>query len=81
MKQNKKDFMPSRLFIYYNERDIEGTVDSDSGAQIRVLQVKVTVQKTSGHMILVNLLKSLLKNAMMMQFNTRQFSTRGLYVH
>lgn len=26
---------PSRLFIYYNERVIEGTVDSDSGAQIR----------------------------------------------
>ena len=29
------DFMPSRLFIYYNERVIEGTVDTDSGAQIR----------------------------------------------
>src|SRR6266568_5805089 len=27
--------MPSRLFIYYNERTLEGTVDSDSGAQIR----------------------------------------------
>ncbi|MGD0615744.1 MAG: C1 family peptidase, partial [Verrucomicrobiota bacterium] len=26
---------PSRLFIYYNERAMEGTVDSDSGAQIR----------------------------------------------
>ncbi|RAN74094.1 peptidase C1 [Bacillus sp. SRB_336] len=26
---------PSRLFIYYNERVIEGTVKSDSGAQIR----------------------------------------------
>jgi C1A family cysteine protease len=26
---------PSRLFIYYNERAIEGTVGSDSGAQIR----------------------------------------------
>jgi C1A family cysteine protease len=34
MKQNE-DFMPSRLFIYFNERVIEGTVDSDSGAQIR----------------------------------------------
>src|SRR6266849_2934321 len=32
MKENKKEFMPSRLFIYYNERSIEGTVDSDSGA-------------------------------------------------
>ncbi|HEX4737215.1 MAG TPA: C1 family peptidase [Allosphingosinicella sp.] len=29
------DFMPSRLFIYYNERDIEGTVGNDNGAQIR----------------------------------------------
>jgi C1A family cysteine protease len=35
MKQHKKDFMPSRLFIYYNEREMEGTVNSDSGAQIR----------------------------------------------
>ena len=29
------DFVPSRLFIYYGERVIEGTVASDSGAQIR----------------------------------------------
>jgi C1A family cysteine protease len=28
-------FMPSRLFIYYNERLLEGSVDSDSGAMIR----------------------------------------------
>ena len=28
-------FIPSRLFIYYNERDIENTVNYDSGAQIR----------------------------------------------
>ena len=28
-------FIPSRLFIYYNERAIEGTVSSDSGAMIR----------------------------------------------
>ena len=27
--------MPSRLFIYYNERAIEHTIASDSGAQIR----------------------------------------------
>lgn len=27
--------MPSRLFIYYNERAMEGSVRSDSGAQIR----------------------------------------------
>jgi C1A family cysteine protease len=35
MKQGSQDFMPSRLFIYYNERVMEGTVASDSGAQIR----------------------------------------------
>jgi len=35
LKEKKKDFMPSRLFIYYNERVIEHTVSSDSGAQIR----------------------------------------------
>lgn len=34
-KQGLKDYMPSRLFIYYNERDIEGTTDQDSGAMIR----------------------------------------------
>ena len=28
-------FMPSRLFIYYNERVMEGTINEDSGAQIR----------------------------------------------
>ncbi len=36
MKQNLAQiFTPSRLFIYYNERDMEGTVNSDSGAQLR----------------------------------------------
>src|ERR1700722_11002239 len=34
-KQGKKEFTPSRLFIYYNERAIEGTVSQDSGAQVR----------------------------------------------
>jgi C1A family cysteine protease len=29
------DFTPSRLFIYYNERAMENTILSDSGAQIR----------------------------------------------
>jgi C1A family cysteine protease len=31
----KPDFIPSRLFIYYNERVIENTVPYDNGAQIR----------------------------------------------
>ena len=35
MKQGVPSFVPSRLFIYYNERAMEGTVESDSGAQIR----------------------------------------------
>jgi len=36
MKQNlTPDFVPSRLFIYYNERVTEGDVESDNGAQIR----------------------------------------------
>ncbi len=36
MKQKIKTyFLPSRLFIYYNERAMEGTINSDYGAQIR----------------------------------------------
>lgn len=36
MKENQPNiFLPSRLFIYYNERALEGTVNEDSGAQIR----------------------------------------------
>ena len=34
-KQGLPDFMPSRLFIYYNERAMEGHAPLDSGAQIR----------------------------------------------
>jgi C1A family cysteine protease len=34
-KQKEQDFQPSRLFIYYGERETEGTIDSDSGAMIR----------------------------------------------
>lgn len=36
MKEKKTSpYVPSRLFIYYNERLMEGTVHTDSGAQIR----------------------------------------------
>jgi C1A family cysteine protease len=38
MKQKQassSSLVPSRLFIYYNERTIEGTVGNDAGAQIR----------------------------------------------
>ncbi len=31
----KPDFVPSRLFIYYNERAMENSIGSDAGAQIR----------------------------------------------
>lgn len=34
-KEGHKELQPSRLFIYYNERKIEGTIGQDSGAQIR----------------------------------------------
>jgi C1A family cysteine protease len=35
LKQRLPDFVPSRLFIYYNERAMEHSIASDSGAQIR----------------------------------------------
>jgi len=35
IKQKRDNFVPSRLFIYYNERVIEGTVNEDAGAMIR----------------------------------------------
>lgn len=36
IKQNTaSEFTPSRLFIYYNERAIEGTIASDAGASLR----------------------------------------------
>lgn len=34
-KQNLTRWVPSRLFIYYNERVMEGTVKEDAGAEIR----------------------------------------------
>ena len=30
-----KDFTPSRLFIYYNERAVEGSINQDAGAMLR----------------------------------------------
>lgn len=35
MKTDSTVFLPSRLFIYYNERMIQGTTERDSGALIR----------------------------------------------
>jgi C1A family cysteine protease len=34
-QERQPDFMPSRLFIYFNERSMEGTVDIDAGAMLR----------------------------------------------
>ena len=33
--QNKESFTPSKLFIYYNAREVIGTANEDSGAMIR----------------------------------------------
>jgi C1A family cysteine protease len=35
LKRQGEDFMPSRLWIYYQERALEGTIDQDAGAEIR----------------------------------------------
>jgi C1A family cysteine protease len=35
IQQKLPSFTPSRLFIYYNERSVEGTIKSDAGAMIR----------------------------------------------
>ncbi len=50
-QKQKPDFTPSRLFIYYNERVMEGTANVDSGAQIRdgiksVVKEGVCTEKT-----------------------------------
>jgi C1A family cysteine protease len=53
LEKKKPDFTPSRLFIYYNERVIEGSVSEDSGAQIRdgmkvVAKLGVTSESDAG---------------------------------
>jgi C1A family cysteine protease len=35
MQTGKQSFVPSRLFIYYNERVLEGSIKQDAGAMIR----------------------------------------------
>ena len=35
LKNKENEFKPSRLFIYYNERKMENTINSDAGASIR----------------------------------------------
>lgn len=43
-EKDRNVFSPSRLFIYYNSRDIEGTVDYDNGAQIRDVMKAISKQ-------------------------------------
>lgn len=43
-KQGLADFMPSRLFLYYNGRVMEGTPNQDSGLMVRD-GIKVTVKQ------------------------------------
>ena len=35
IRQHQASLMPSRLFIYFNERKLEGTINQDAGANIR----------------------------------------------
>jgi hypothetical protein len=34
VRYRSPEFEPSRLFLYYNERNMEGTTSTDSGAQL-----------------------------------------------
>lgn len=43
LREQQPQFVPSRLFIYYNERAMEGTINSDAGAEIRD-GIKVVVE-------------------------------------
>ncbi len=53
MKEKIKYFMPSRLFIYYNERVMEGTVNSDSGADPRRDQERRETRRLSRNALAV----------------------------
>ena len=44
IKNKQTPFMPSRLFIYFNERNLEGTPTEDSGAEIRDGMIVVNAQ-------------------------------------
>jgi C1A family cysteine protease len=44
IKQRLPLFMPSRLFIYYNARVLEGTVQTDAGAYLRDGMNRVSLQ-------------------------------------
>ena len=52
MKQNLPAFVPSRLFVYYNEREVEGTVSQDCGADLRTLLKVMQTALCSGFPII-----------------------------
>jgi C1A family cysteine protease len=52
-RQKQKDFPFSRLFIYYCEREVEGTVGEDAGAMIRT-GIKVAQLPKEDYAIVLN---------------------------
>src|ERR1022692_2653222 len=44
IKNNQPSFIPSRLYIYYNERNLEGDPSGDNGAMIRDDMIVVNAQ-------------------------------------
>jgi C1A family cysteine protease len=50
LRSKMLDIMPSRLFIYYNERVIEGDTQQDNGAQIRDGMKSIATQGVCGEL-------------------------------
>lgn len=51
-KEHSQEFQPSRLFIYYYSRFLEGTVDQDSGAELRDVMKAVKTHSACSEEIL-----------------------------
>lgn len=51
-KEHSQEFQPSRLFIYYYSRLLEGTVDQDSGAELRDVMKAVKTHSACSEEIL-----------------------------
>lgn len=43
-QDNASEFIPSRLFIYYNERRLQNTIDQDSGSSVRIGMKTINAQ-------------------------------------
>ena len=82
MEHPRNDWMPSRLFLYYNEREIEGTTDEDSGAHnrdgIKSLAKKESALNLIGLMTFPSSLKNHQRSAMIMQLITKFSPTNAL---